>query len=429
MPSILEKAVAASGKDAVFAALSQEERERLFYCWGAIAREAQLAPPGDWLTWLLLSGRGFGKTRAGAEWVREKVSSGQAKRIALVGKTPADVRDVMIEGTSGILSVSPANERPRYEPSKRKLTWPNGAVGLAFTSYEPDQLRGPQFDLAWTDELAAFEYSIPTWDNLQLALRLGSRPQQVVTTTPRPIKVIRDLLANPSTTVTRGSSYDNRANLAPAFFSQIVSRYEGTRLGRQEIMGEVLDDVEGALWVRAMFDVRRPPSELVRVVVGVDPAMSANEDSNETGIVVAGKGVDGRGYVLSDRSARLPPVADQYALQGWANRAVAAYHQLNADRIVAEVNQGGDLVQSVLRRVDPNAAVKLVRATKGKMIRAEPIAALYEQGRITHCEEFAELEDQLCNWTADSGESPDRLDALVWALTELFPTKGGLRVW
>ena len=316
MPSILEKAVEVSGKEAVYAALSQEARERLLYCWRAIAREAQLAPSGDWLTWLLLSGRGFGKTRAGAEWIREKVSSGQATRIALVGKTPADVRDVMIEGSSGILSVSPPDERPRYEPSKRKLTWKNGAIGLAFTSYEPDQLRGPQFDLAWVDELAAFEYSIETWDNLQLALRLGNRPQQVVTTTPRPIKVIRDLLSNPSTVVTRGSSYENRANLAPAFFSQIVSRYEGTRLGRQEIMGEILDDVEGALWVRAMFDVRRPAPELSRIVIGVDPAMSANEDSNETGIIAAGKGIDGRGYVLSDRSARLPPVADQYALQG-----------------------------------------------------------------------------------------------------------------
>jgi phage terminase large subunit-like protein len=429
MPSALERAVKARGKEEVLAAMSPAERERLLYCWRAVARESQLAPDGDWLTWALITGRGFGKTRAGAEWVREKVNSGQATRIALVGKTPADVRDVMIEGDSGILSVSPPDERPHYEPSKRKLTWPGGAVGLAFTSYEPDQLRGPQFDLAWIDELAAFEYSIETWDNLQLALRLGNHPQQVVTTTPRPIKVIRDLISNPTTVVTRGSSYENLANLAPSFRSQIINRYEGTRLGRQEIFGEIVDDVEGALWVRAMFDERRPAPELVRIVIGVDPAVSSNEDSNETGIIVCGKGVDGRGYVLADKSARLPPVADQYALHGWANRAVAAYHQYHADRIVAEVNQGGDLVQSVLRRVDGNAAIKLVRATKGKAVRAEPVAALYEQGRVTHCEEFSELEDQLCNWTADSGESPDRLDALVWAMTELFPSKGGLRVW
>ncbi|ADU50161.1 hypothetical protein Tmar_0036 [Thermaerobacter marianensis DSM 12885] len=399
------------------AELSDEEAEALLYDWRFWARPKQLPPEGPWRIWLILAGRGFGKTRTGAEWVREQVERHGRRRIAIVGRTAADVRDVMVEGESGILSISPPWFRPVYEPSKRRLTWPNGAIATLYSADEPDLLRGPQHDAAWADELAAWRRP-EAWDNLMFGLRLGPDPRVVVTTTPRPVKLIRDLLNDPTCVVTRGSTYENAANLAPAFLEQIISRYEGTRLGRQELYGEVLDDVPGALWQRKRIDelrVREAP-ELVRVVVAIDPAVTSEEGSDETGIVVAGRGVDGDAYVLADRSCRMSP-------DGWARRAVKAYYDFDGDRIVGEVNNGGDLVETVIRTVDPKVPYKAVRASRGKAVRAEPVAALYEQGKVHHVGTFDHLEDQLCQITPDGYQgagSPDRADALVWALTELM---------
>lgn len=387
--------------------------------WELLRRDEQTPPPGDWLTWLILAGRGWGKTRTGAEWVQENVP--RYGRWILAGRTSGDLRDIMIEGESGILRIAREPWRPHYEPSKRRLVWPNGAVAVLRSADEPEGFRGLQAEAVWADELAAWEYP-EAWDQLQLGVRLGVRPRQVVTTTPRPTRIIRDLLADEGTIATRGSTYDNRANLAPDFFRQIVSRYEGTRLGRQELHAEVLDDVPGALWTRDTIRVFPPPRilrkgehelDLARVVVAIDPAVSVGEDSDETGIVVAGVDVGGHGHVLADRTCRLGP-------DGWARRAIQAYRDFGADRIVAEVNNGGDMVESVLRAVDPNIPYTAVHASRGKRIRAQPVAALYEQGRVTHAEVFPELEDQLCTFTPESGESPDRLDALVWCITHLM---------
>lgn len=400
------------GPEAFYAALTPDERAALLYTWRAMARPSQIAPPGDWLTWLVLAGRGFGKSRTGAEWLREQVDAGLTARAALVGRTAADVRDVMVEGDSGILAVFPPGQRPRYEPSKRRLTFHTGAIATTYTADEPDLLRGPQHDTAWVDEVATFRYP-ETWDNLQLGLRMGPRPRQVVTTTPRPVRIMRDLLKAPTTVVTRGTSYENRANLAPAFFAQIVARYEGTRLARQEILGQLLDDVPGALWRRDMIQrAILPLPDMRRVVVAIDPAVTSGEEADETGIIVAGKTVTGSYCVLADHSGRFTP-------DGWARRAIHAFQEFRADRIIGEVNNGGEMVEFTLRTVSPQVPYRAVHATRGKLIRAEPIAALYEQGRVFHVGDFPDLEDQLCNWTQDSGESPDRLDALVWAMSEL----------
>jgi len=396
--------------------LSEEEALMLLYEWRFWARPNQL-PPENWRqVWLILAGRGFGKTRTGAETVRWMVEAGRAKRIALVAPTAADARDVMVEGESGILAISRPDFKPEYEPSKRRITWPNGAMAFTYSAEEPDRLRGPQHDFAWCDELATWKYPDDTWDNLIFGLRLGDNPRVVVTTTPKPIPLVRKLVNDPETVVTRGSTYENAANLPPSFLKEIRDKYEGTRLGRQEIYAEILDDVPGALWNRTMLDelrVKKAP-ELIRIVVAIDPAVTSGEDSDETGIIVAGKGVDGHAYVLDDLSCRLSP-------DGWARRAVDAYHRYEADRIVAEVNNGGDLVEATIRTVDSKAAYKAVRASKGKRTRAEPIAALYEQGKIHHVGSFPLLEDQMCNFTPDGYDgSPDRVDALVWALTELM---------
>lgn len=392
--------------------------------WPAIARPNQLPPPGDWQVWLLLAGRGFGKTRTLAEWVCQQAGSGQAGRIALVAATAADARDVLVEGQSGILAVSPPWFRPVYEPSKRRLTWPNGAMATTFSAEEPERLRGPQHDAAVCDELGA--WSRPeTWDMLQFGLRLGRYPRCLVATTPRPTKLIRELLAREGrdVTVTRGSTYENRVNLAPGFFDQIIRKYEGTRLGRQELNAELLDDVPGALWSGARLEELRWPvyksvPDLVRIVIAIDPATTSGEDADETGIIVAGKDARGHGYVLGDTSGRYPPT-------DWARLAISLYRQHKADRVVAEVNNGGDMVEATLRMVDPNVAYTAVRATRGKVVRAEPVAALYEQGRIHHIGAFPTLEDQMCGFTPDldrktAGFSPDRVDALVWALTDLL---------
>lgn len=390
-----------------------------------------MEPDGDWNTWLILAGRGFGKTRIGAETIRmwatgpTPLSSGRYGRIALVAETAADARDVMVEGESGILAAHPKDYRPVYEKTNRKLTWPNGAVAFLYNATEPDQLRGPQHDAAWLDELAKFRYIQETWDQCQFGLRLGRHPKCIVTTTPRPLPLIKKLVNDADTFVTRGSTFDNAGNLAKPFLKQIEDRYAGTRLGRQELEGEILGDIPGALWNRSMIDdnrLKEAPQSLERVLVAVDPAASSNEGSDENGIVVVGLGRDkdgyARGYVLEDASLRGTP-------EEWGRKAVHMYRKWQADKIVAEKNNGGEMVESVLRAVDRSLPIKLVHASRGKIIRAEPISALYEQSRVHHCGRFDELEDQMCLFSVDnlrggSLGSPDRVDALVWGLTEIF---------
>jgi len=381
--------------------------------WAQTARPEQLEPAGDWYCWLIRSGRGWGKTRTGAEWVLQRVRQGY-KRIALVAQTKADARDTMIElGESSLLKVAPAGLRPVYEPSKRRLTWAGGAVATVFSGDEPDQLRGPQHDTAWVDELAKFKYPRDTWDNLLFGLRVGKCPRVLVTTTPRPLKLLRDIIARPTTIDVRRSSRDNFDNLSDVYRREVIEPLAGTRLGRQEIDGEILEDTPGALWKRSWLDDKRVQAapELARVVVAIDPAATSGDDSDETGIVVAGLGVDGRGYVLADYSRRDTP-------DGWARAAVRAYHAHQANLIVAETNQGGEMVTHTLRTAWPLAPISTVHASRGKATRAEPISALYEQGRVSHVGSLPELEDQLCNWVPGAA-SPDRLDALVWALTHL----------
>jgi predicted phage terminase large subunit-like protein len=382
--------------------------------WRARARPDQLAPEGEWRVWLILAGRGWGKSRSGAEWVREQVTKHGARRVALVARTAADVRDVIVEGESGLLAISPESERPRWEPSRRRLTWPNGAIATTYSADVPDQLRGPQHDAAWADELAAWPYP-DAWRQLLFGLRLGADPRVVVTTTPRPTPIIRALVSERTTHVTRGRTLDNAANLAPQFLDAIVSQFQGTRLGRQELDGEILDDNPGALWRRSSIDAARVTEapDLRRIVVGVDPAVSATAQSDETGIVVAGLGLDGRWYVLADYSGR-------YAPDQWAARVVHAFRTHRADRVIAESNQGGDLVVANLRTVDSTLPVTTVHAKRGKALRAEPVASLYEQGRVSHVGTLAALEDQMTAWDpSGDAASPDRVDALVYAVTEL----------
>lgn len=366
--------------------------------------------------WLILSGRGWGKTRTGAEWV--KSIKNNFGRIALVGETAADVRDVMIEGDSGILRCSPAWDRPRYMPSKRRLEWDNGAIATTYSGDEPDQLRGPQHDAALVDELAKFQYAEEAWSNLEFGLRLGDWPRAVVTTTPRPIPIIRELVQSDTTHITRGSTFDNARNLAGQFIDAVRKKYEGTRLGRQELSGEILDDLPGALWSRDMIDqahYRGELPELTRIVVGVDPSGFEDETGDSQGIVVCAKGSDGLYYVLEDATCRLKP-------DGWGRRVIDIWRKHKADRIIAEKNFGGAMVKHVIQTVSKDAPVKMVTASVAKHARAEPIAALYEQKRVRHTGHLTALEDQMCMMTTQTYEgtgSPDRLDALVWAMWEL----------
>ena len=388
--------------------------QRLRYDWRRWARPNQLPPPGDWTKWLVLAGRGFGKTRSGAEYVRSMIEAGRAGRVALVAPIASDARDVMVEGPAGIMAVSPPWFEPTYEPSKRRLTWPNGALAFTYSADEPKRLRGPEHDLSWADELAAWNYP-ETWDMLMMGLRAGRNPRAVITTTPRPIRIIRELLEDSHTVVTRGSTYENLGNLAPTFRDTILSKYEGTRLGRQELYAEVLDDVPGALWTRAMLESARGHQlgDLHRVVVAIDPAVTSGDDADETGIIVAAKAADGLYDVLADRSCRMSP-------DGWATRAITALDEFKADRIVAEVNNGGDLVEATIRTVRRNAPYRKVHASRGKRVRAEPIAALYEQSRVRHHGNLEHLEAQMLTFLPEGSDaSPDRVDALVWALTEL----------
>jgi predicted phage terminase large subunit-like protein len=397
--------------------------------WRSKARPSQLPPPGftgdgPINGWLYMGGRGTGKNRAASEWIHEVVQAKVAGRIALVAPTAADARDTIVEGASGILQTAPSWCRPEYEPSKRRLTWPTtGAVAHTFSSEESDRLRGPQFDLAFADELAAWNDPQSTWDMLMFGLRIGAHPRWLVTTTPRPIKLLKELLAREGkdVAVTRDTTFANSANLAPSFLEAIRKRYENTRLGRQELNAELLEDVAGALWSRAMIDdaaLKTPLPDMARVVVAVDPSGTAGalDEGDSIGIVVAGKGVDGNAYVLADRSCKLSP-------DGWGRRAVDAYREFKADRIVAEKNFGGAMVEHVIRTVDRNVSYREVTASRGKVQRAEPVAALYEQGRVKHAHSFPELEDEMCAMTSDgyAGDgSPDRCDALVWALSELM---------
>ena len=399
----------------------------LFEFW---AMPHQLPPKGDWRSWVIMGGRGAGKTRAGAEWVRAQVEgarpldAGRCRRVALVGETIEQVREVMIFGDSGILACSPADRRPDWEATRKRLVWPNGAVATVHTAHDPEGLRGPQFDAAWVDELAKWKKAEETWDQLQFALRLGDDPRVCVTTTPRNVGVLKKLLASPSTVTTHAPTEANAANLAGSFLEEVRARYRGTRLGRQELDGVLLADAEGALWTSERIEagrVRDVPL-LDRIVVGLDPATTAGAGADECGIVVVGAQTQGppqdwRAVVLADCTVQGATPS------GWARAAISAMEQYGADRLVAEVNQGGQMVAEVLRQVDPLVPVKSVHASRGKVARAEPVAALYEQGRVGHVAGLDALEDQMCRMTArgyEGGGSPDRVDALVWALHELM---------
>jgi phage terminase large subunit-like protein len=404
------------------AALTETELELLKYEWEFWARPNQLPPDRLWRLWLLLAGRGFGKTRAGAEWILRRVRRG-ARHLTLVGATPADARDVMVEGESGLLNVAPPWERPEFFPSKRLLVFPNGARAHIRSGHEPEGLRGIQHDTAWCDELAAWEYPRETWDMLMFGLRLGDDPRVVVTTTPKPLGLIKELhkrARGPDGALTVGSSYENATNLAEAFFDEIVGRYEGTTLGQQELHAKILDEAPGALWTRNLIERHRrslPTIPFSRVVVAVDPAAKSKKENNETGIIVAGllshSGTE-HAYILRDVSGRFPPAT-------WAHRAVDQLAEWGGDRIVYEENMGGDMAAHTLLTADPNAPIKGVTASRSKQARAEPVSALYEQGRVHHVGTYDALEDQMCTYQPETDdESPDRLDAMVWALTELF---------
>lgn len=397
------------------------------------ARESQLPPRGEWFIWLLLAGRGFGKTRTAAEDAAFYALEHPGARIAIVAETFSDGRDICIEGDAGLMSVLPNEAVAAWNRSLGQLVLANGARFDLYSGDKPDQLRGPSHHRIWCDELAKYRYAQETWDQAMLGLRLTythtngqlEQPKAVVTTTPRPIPLLKQLVADEDVAVTVGSTYDNIENLAASFRAQILKRYEGTRLGRQELHAHILDDVPGALWQRKQIDdTRTTPGrvpDFARVVVAIDPAMTSGEDADETGIVVAARGVDGRGYVLDDKTCRLSP-------DGWARRAIGAYYSHSADRVVAEVNNGGEMVAHTLRTVDPLVSYKAVHASRGKRVRAEPVAALYEQGKVSHVGTFADMEDQMANFVPDEmTTSPDRVDALVWALTELMIQNKGTR--
>jgi len=407
----------------LLATSSAAERNCFVADFSAFAHDHQLPPRransgADWTTWLVLGGRGAGKTRAGAEWVRALALSDANARIALIAETEHEAREVMVEGVSGVLAAHRHSERPQWIPTRRRIEWANGAVAQVFSAEQPESLRGPQFSAAWMDELAKWRHAEATYDMLQFGLRLGERPRQVVTTTPRPIGLLKRLMEDARTAVTHAETRVNAFNLAPDFVETVLKRYHGTRLGRQEIQGELIEQRPDALWTRAQIEACRvvaaPP--LQRVVVAVDPPGSARPGADACGLVVAGRAEDGTYYVLADESAAgLSP-------QGWATRAIALWRRWSADALVAEANYGGDMVRAVIGEADRNVPVMLVRATRGKWLRAEPVAQLYEQGRVRHAGVFAALEDEMADFGLDglsSGRSPDRLDALVWAITAL----------
>ena len=396
------------------------QKLRLEDPWRKTARSAQLPPEGQWRTWFVQAGRGFGKTRLAAEWIREEIMYHGAKRVALVGATAADVRDIMIEGESGLLACFERyGIHPVYIESRRVIRFPNGARAFTYSAEDPARLRGPQHDAAWGDEIATWP-RVETYENLDMGLRLGINPRMVLTSTPKFIPLVRQLvqqskLPDADVVITRGTTKDNEENLSPSFMRTMRRRYEGTRIGRQELDGELLEDVEGALWSQTMIDSLRISAlpdgvSLVRLAIGIDP--SASSDGAETGIVAAGRGSDGEGYVLADHSLQGSPLA-------WARAAIYAYDRWRADRVVPEVNNGGEMVSTTLRTERGNLPIKPVHASRGKATRAEPISSLYEQGRVHHIGIFPKLEDQMTTWVPGN-PSPDRMDALVWALTDVM---------
>lgn len=433
MDSPIERAAKAAGPLGVLAHLTPEQVAVLQYTWAAWARPEQLPPDGEWLTWLLLAGRGFGKTRTMAEWVREQAREKPGTHGALIAPTAADARDVMVKA---LLACTPSWEGLRYEPSKRSLTWSNGSSATLYSAEEPDRLRGPQHHWAWADEIAAWQYADEVWDMLMMTLRLGERPRVVVSTTPRPIEILRGdgqsgrrlgIMRMPDTAITRGSTFDNASNLSPTFLATVKARYEGTRLGRQELYAEVLEDIEGSLWKHGLIERGRRTEVpvLERIVVAVDPSGSAKRTADEAGIVVAGLGdctclgrKEKHGFILEDLTGRYSP-------QDMGRKAVDAYHKYRAHRLVAEDNFGGKIVEDLIQLIDRTVAYKAVHASRGKIVRAEPVAALYEQGKVHHVAVFKDLENELCSYAPlVSTESPGRMDALVWALTDLMLGEG-----
>lgn len=423
--------------DEFLGGLSQNALLALPWVFEFWALPHQLPPRGAWKTWVIMGGRGAGKTRAGSEWVRAQVEgagpadTGRCKRVALVGETIDQVRDVMVLGESGIIACSPPDRRPEWLASKNQLLWPNGAIAQVFSAHEPEAMRGPQFDAAWADELGKWKKGGEAWDQLQFALRLGKNPQAVVTTTPRNVGVLKAILKNPSSVITHAPTEANRAYLAESFLAEVQARYGGTRFGRQELEGLLIEDEDGALWSQAMLEAARGGAvpSVNRIVVAVDPPVTSMKTSDECGIVVVGADTRGepkdwRAVVLEDASVK------GASPEGWARAALAAMERHGADRLVAEVNQGGDLVEQLVRMVDPLVPFRAVHATRSKMLRAEPVAALYEQGRVAHVRGLGALEEQMGRMTAagwQGSASPDRLDALVWALTDLLlvPLHGG----
>lgn len=396
--------------------MGEDELVDLMFDWPFWRREAQTPPAGDWVTWLLMGGRGSGKTRAGAEWIRERVA-GDVGPIALVGETIAEAMAVMVEGPSGLLAITPRPDRPKL--SGATLQWPNGVTGTILGANDPERFRGPQFAAAWCDEIGKWPNAEAAWDMLQFGLRLGDRPRQIATTTPRPTKLVKRLLAERTTVLTRMTTKENETHLASSFLSAVVARYRGTVLGRQELEGELIEDLPGALWTREMFR-RDDGAERGRIVVAVDPPATSGAAADACGIIVAARTERGA-VVLEDLTLKpAAPVA-------WATRAVRAYRDYGADCIVAEVNQGGEMVAAVIAHVDPEVPVRTVHATRGKWLRAEPVATLYARGRVLHADGLTALEDEMCAFGVDGradGHSPDRLDAAVWAITELMLRDG-----
>lgn len=454
--SLAEELVLSGDWDAALQDLTEDQAKALEYDWDFWGRPDQQEPEsfqdGTSKVWFVRAGRGYGKTRTGAEAVKRRVRSGKAGRLAIVAPTAGDARDIMVEGESGLLAVHPNWWKPHYEPSKRRITWPNGATATVFSADEPDRLRGPQYDFVWGDEPASWRFGEEAWDNIEFGLRLGDHPQALLTGTPRPLAWLKALWADPETIVTAGSSFRNLANLAPSFIRRILKKYEGTRIGLQELHAMVLEDVEGALWTRRLIDTDRirwvetdsglvlPVPDLDVVRVGVDPAGTSGPDADETGIIVCGRvGTkdDGHGYVLGDYSLRGSPVE-------WADAALKAYDDHNADAIVAEVNMGWDLVASNIHARRPKVKVIKVTASRGKKLRAEPISTLYEAHRIHHVGMIdarnvavgsaapiageAGLETEMVEWVPGQGESPNRVDALVHVLTDLLGDKGRKKV-
>lgn len=387
------------------------------------ARKEQIPPLGNWFIWIIMAGRGFGKTFSGANWIIDEHIQGEAKNSAIIAATAADMRRFCIEGPSGVMAQAPNWFYPDYQPSKSKLIWPNGTETQLYTSEKPDRLRGPNHDRAWCDELSYWRYLEDAWDNLMMALRYGQNVKAVVTMTPRPVKAVRELLKREGqdVVVTRGSTMDNKENLSDIFLKNIQDQYGGTRKGRQEIQGELLEEAEGALWSHGLLDLYRVSEtpQLTKTSVAIDPSTTGGEKADEAGIMVGGKDKFGHGYLLADYSRRASP-------QKWAEKAVEAYDFHEANDIVAEKNQGGEMISSMIHNINPHIKVHLVHASKGKVARAEPVSMLDEQGKLHHVGSFPALEDEMCNFVpGDINESPNRVDARVWLFTHLLIGRKG----